>query len=138
MAEILVMARSNSNADPTKDQRGCYKRGMPVVVMEDGHSWGTQENLPNFAILFVPLISVDQVKKYTDRQVEGGIVTRRRLWQIRWLDLPPVARNKLQTNGFLIIKATAAYTGDFDFTWAQVKTFFHNLLTDLDETVELV
>jgi hypothetical protein len=44
MAELLVKAISNSHIDPTKDQRGCYKRGDVVVVMPDGHQWGKEEH----------------------------------------------------------------------------------------------
>lgn len=45
MAEALIVARDNTNPDPEKDRRGCYKRGMPVVVFEDHHTWGREESL---------------------------------------------------------------------------------------------
>lgn len=44
MCEILVFARNNTNPDPEKDRRGCYKRGDPVLVFEDGHTWGREES----------------------------------------------------------------------------------------------
>lgn len=139
MAELLVKAVSVSHADPVKDRRGCYKRGMPVVVMPDNHPWGLEERLPKFVVIKFPLISVARVQKYIDAQMEADGTTpfRRRMWQIRWLDLPNAVRNKLQNTGQLIIKATDAYTGTFDNTWAQVKDFFQNLQTGLNETADL-
>lgn len=137
MAEILVKAISAAYSDPVKDQRGCYKRGMPVVVMPDGNPWGNEERLPKFVVIKIPMISVAQVQKYTEPQVENAVTTRRRLWRIRWANLPLVARTKLETEGELVIKATAAYTGPFDYTWTQVKSYFLNQLTGLDETADL-
>jgi hypothetical protein len=142
MAEILVKAVDATHADPIKDQRGCYKRGMPVVVMPDGHAWGTEERLPKFVVLKIPLISVSQVQKFVQRWethlVEGQPeIIQRRVWSIRWADLPAATQNTLSTTGQLTIKATPAYTGSFDFTWAQVKAFFRNGQTGLDETVDL-
>lgn len=46
MCEILIFAANNTNInpDPEKDRRGCYKRGMVVVVKDDGHLWGREES----------------------------------------------------------------------------------------------
>ncbi|HTG44144.1 MAG TPA: hypothetical protein VK633_06395 [Verrucomicrobiae bacterium] len=133
MAELLVKAVDATNPDPMKDARGCYKRGMPVVVFDDGHEWGDQENLPTFALLKFPLIGKNALLKYTQKW-EGN---RRRRWQIRWVDLPLAARQKLATAGTLTIKATTAYPGPFDYTWAAVKSFFRNLETNTDETEDV-
>lgn len=146
MAEMLVRAVSSALlSDPVKDQRGCYKRGMPVVVMPDGHQWGTLERLPTFVLIKFPLISAERVQKYiatqTELQLVNGeltpVVTRRRLWRIRWADLPLAARNKLQSSGELVIKATTDYTGTFDYTWTQVKQYWQNQQTGLDETADV-
>lgn len=142
MAEILVRATSSAVlSDPAKDQRGCYKRGMPVVVMPDGHQWGALERLPTFVVIKLPMISVARVQKYIAEQrelVNGEMATtRRRLWRIRWADLPAAARTKLQNSGELIIKATADYTGSFDYTWTQVKQYWQNQQTGLDETADV-
>lgn len=131
MAEILVKAVSVSHADPTKDQRGCYKRGMPVVVMPDNHPWGLEERLPKFVVIKFPTTSIAQVEKYI--QSTG---TRRRLFRIRWEDLPLAARNKLANTGQLIIKA-GSYNGTFDYTWAQVREYFTNEQTGANESGEL-
>lgn len=138
MAEILVKAVSASHVDSEKDRRGCYKRGMPVVVMPDGHLWGLEERMPKFAVLKFPLISVTRVQKYIAEQLDGlGNPFRRRLWRVRWDDLPTQDRNKLVSTGQLIVKATDVYTGPFDRTWTQVKGFFLNQETNSNETSDL-
>lgn len=105
--------------------------------MPDGHQWGTEERLPKFVVIKIPGISCSQVQKYIAAQVDqDGNAIRRRLWQIRWASLPLAARQKLSSAGELVIKA-GAYDGVFDYTWAQVKGFFRNLETNLDETADL-
>lgn len=64
MAEILVRAISNVHSDAEKDRRGCYKKGYPVVVMPDGHEWGSQEGLPGFVIVKCPQVTPAQVTNY--------------------------------------------------------------------------
>jgi hypothetical protein len=136
MAELLVKLRSVFHSDPTKDASGAYKRGQVVVVMPDDHPWGREEVPPKFFLIKVPGVSVGQVQKYTQQQVEGGVITRRRLWVIRWKDLPEAARDKVLDTGMLIIKV-GTYAGPFDYTWTQVKGFFRNQLTGIDETEDL-
>ena len=66
MAEILFKAIDATNPDPDKDRRGCYKKGYPVVVMQDGHTWGTEEALPKFIIVKCPEVTVEQCKQYIE------------------------------------------------------------------------
>ena len=141
MAELLIKAVDASNVDPIKDQRGCYKRGMAVLVADDGHQWGAEERLPRFVIFKFPLIPKTKLQKYIlpnllDSNDPSSLV-RRRLWQVRWADLPQQDRTRLSSTGQMIIKATDSYTGPFDRTWAQVKTFFRNLQTGIDESQDL-
>lgn len=145
MAQILVFAGNNTHSDPDKDRSGSWKRGYCVIVFPDSHTWGAKEGLPKFVKIKVPLIGAARVRKYIDPEMSDTetddfgrpIIHRRRLWTIRWNDLPLAARQKLLSEGELIIKATAAYTGSFDYTWAQVKVFFRNLKTGTDETEDL-
>jgi hypothetical protein len=130
MAELLLKAVDATHSNPTKDAAGCYKRGHIVVVMPDGHEWGLQERLPKFALLKFPLVPVNRVEKYIAQQ-EG---VRRRRWRLRWADLPAQARNRLMNTGQLVIKARAEYAGEFDYTWAQVRDYFRNDETGLNET----
>ncbi len=48
MAELLIL-----NRDATPEQRS-YKRGDIVVVMDDGHQWGSAEGLPDFVRASLP------------------------------------------------------------------------------------
>ena len=144
MAEILVKAINATHSDPDKDTRGCYKRGMPVNIGEDGTDWG-QGTKGAFVVLKIPMVSVDKLREYIDEhRVLVNVITdkwetvRRRLWQIQWASLSVSARNKLRDNGTLTIKATAAYTGPYDYTWTQIKQYLKNLDTNLFETRELV
>ena len=130
---MLLKAESATHTDPSKDARGCYKRGHPVVVMPDGHEWGVLERLPKFALLKIPLVPVNSVLKYI-AQWDGN---RRRRWRLRVADMPAAARNKLANAGELTIKARAEYTGAFDYTWTQVKAFFRNDETNADETEDV-
>lgn len=134
--ELLVKAVDYTHSDATEDRRGAYKRGMVVVVKPDGWSWGTEERLPKFVVIKIPGIAVSKAEKYIAQQFSAGEVYRRRLWQVRWADLPAAARTKLAT-GRLTIKATDAYTGAYDYTWDQIKTYFRNLETNTDETQSL-
>lgn len=63
MAELLIKAQTTwTNPDPIIDARGVYKKGDIVVVRPDGHEWGGEENLPNFVLLKVPGVTVEQVE----------------------------------------------------------------------------
>lgn len=139
-AEILVKAIDATHIDPTEDSRGCYKRGYPVTIMDDGHVWGAEENLPKFVVIKIPSVPVEKVHKYIEQLMDttnpgNPIIVKRRLWKIRWDDLPQAVKNKFKT-GVITIKA-GTYTGDYDFTWSQVKSYFRNQMTGLDETEDL-
>jgi len=140
MAQILVKAIDATHSDATKDRRGCYKRGMPVVVMPDSHTWGREECLPKFVIIKIPGVSVDKVRKYLEPEREDtpnadGIhpVYRRRLWRFRFDDMPTAALRKLRDNGELTIKV-GDYAGEYDYTWTQVRNYLRNLKTNKDES----
>lgn len=65
MAEILIRAIDNVNPDSEMD-KGCYKRGHPVVVMPDGHKWGPGEVPPDFYILKITGLTVDDALIYLE------------------------------------------------------------------------
>lgn len=143
MAQILVKAVDATHPDPEKDRRGCYKRGMPVVVMPDTHTWGREEGLPKFVIIKIPGVPADAVKKYIEPQVEETTAEkmryrtyRRRLWKFRFDYMPTAARRKLRDKGELTIKV-GDYAGPYDYTWPQVKAYLRNLMTNEDETMDL-
>lgn len=118
MSEILVKARDHTHPDPIKDQRGAYKRGMPVCVMPDGHTWGSAEGLPAFVVLKLPGISVERVRQFLEPIADAeGAPVRRRLWQIAWSGLPAAARSKILATGALTIGQGG------DYTWAQFRNY---------------
>lgn len=59
VADLLIKAVDATNADPTKDRRGCYKRGDVVAVKPTGWQWGKEEGPPRFVRL--TLTQVDGV-----------------------------------------------------------------------------
>lgn len=141
MAEALLFAANNSNPDPVKDRRGCWKRGYLVVVKPDGHAWGREEDPAQniaprkFVLLKFPGVSVARVEKYLAAQMDdaGGallepVMFRRRLWQIQYAELPLAARQLLSTTGILTIGPTG------DYTWDQVKGYFERLDDSTRET----
>lgn len=128
MAELLIKASNTGNG---------WERGMPICAFDDGHKWGSMETLPQFAVIKFPNVSKERLEKYSRQYLLNDSVFKRRIWQIRWADLPQAARNKLASTGSLTIKAVDSYNGAFDYTWSQVKTFFRNLETGLDEAEDL-
>jgi hypothetical protein len=135
-AEILVKAVDVTHPDSVKDRRGSYKRGMPVVVMPDGHQWGTKEGPPLFVVIKIPGVPVAKIRKYIEPELSGRAVYRRRLWHISWADLPQGAKDKLLADGELTIKA-GAYDGPYDYTWAQVRSYFKQITSGQAETGDL-
>ena len=145
MAEILIKATDSTHPDNVKDQRWCYKRGYPVVVMPDGHLWGREERLPLFVVLKFPGVSIEKMKDYIQPEEEYIVnplleteitMVRRRQWQIQWNELPQLAKDKLKSAGELTIKS-GDYNGPYDYTWKQVKGLFLNYKTGLRETVDI-
>jgi len=145
MAELLVTAQNHTLPnDPNKDRRGCYKRGYVVVIQPDGHGWGFKERPPWNVVIKVPGVPAASpvLQKYLAPELsaqvgpDGALLKyRRRRWQIRWADLPIEARTQLAAGG-LTIKA-GAYAGAADYTWAQIKGYFRDLKTGLDESEAL-
>lgn len=64
MAEVLIKLVDATHPDPEIDRAGCYKAGMPVVVMPDGHSWGRKECPPTFFRVKLLGVSVEEVQGY--------------------------------------------------------------------------
>ena len=148
MAEILVRAKDNIHPDPDIDRESYYKSGHVVVVMPDGHSWGRMERLPEFFVIKIPTISVLSLKKYTDEhQVPSDIINtdgtrkpktyQRRRWKIDMDKIPPPVLKKIFTDGEITIKASPTYSGEYDYTWNQMKRFFRNHETDEEETEDV-
>jgi len=127
MCELLIFAKNNTHLDSEKDRRGCYKRGMPVVVFEDGHTWGREESKQQwiaegnpaadwpgqgrFVLLKLPGVPAAKAQALLDHQTEddagtpllnpdGSPITfRRRRWQLSVDSTPLAVRNTLDSTG---------------------------------------
>ena len=148
MSGLLIKAIDHSVADPVEDRLGSYKAGMPVQVLTDAQviKWAKGDfgnmQFPKFAVIHFPHVAADKLAKYVEPQMSSlplvePEVYRLRNWIIRWADLPSSVRQKFtDSNGLMIIKA-GTWGGDYDYEWWQVKGFFRNQATGLDETVDI-
>ncbi len=129
MAELLIKAVDATHDDPTKDQRGCYKRGDIVVVRADGWGWGTQEVIPPasgglFVVVKITDVTPNQIKNWVknnwDSDIEGldMIGGRRRRVRIDVRLLPVGVRNTLNN------------TGTYSTTWAAIRQYVRNKQTN--------
>jgi len=78
MAKFLIKAIDANHSDPTKDARGCYKRGDIVAVMPDDHEWGSSECSPKFVKINIPDLDHINAKKYLENVNE--IQTQTKKW----------------------------------------------------------
>lgn len=114
MCTLLVFAAaSNTHADSTKDQRGCWKRGMIVEIYEDGRCTEAPSSNSKMVFVHIPGVSKAQAEKYLE-QTE----TRRRTFILDWSTLPTVAKNTLQN------------TRELTVTLTQVKKYIRSLITN--------
>jgi len=129
MAEVLIFAGNNTHPDPEKDRRGCYKRGQPVVVFEDGHVWGREESKKvwiaegrdptlwpgqgRFIIIKLPGVPASRAQALINEQTEDdtgtetGRVYRRRRWRVLLDDLPAPVRTTLINDGEYVADTAA-------------------------------
>ena len=127
--EMLLRRRSKTSPDPVKDQM-LYKKGDIVVIKPDGHEWGNLEDPAKhpdgvdgcgFVIVKVPGVNPTKAKidKWMDHVKDiDETMTKRRLWEVMTDDVPPNVKNKLRDDGVVTI------------TWAKLKDFIRNKLTD--------
>lgn len=108
MAEILIKSTDATNADPAKDAL-CYKRGDPVLVMDDGHLWSPGElDLRVFYIIKLPGVPASALQKYLEPEYDDpaslGLmrepqIIRRRRWHGN--GTPLEWQEQLARDGFL-------------------------------------
>lgn len=100
MAELLVQAKShwmdnmsqqdikNLNEDRKKSRDSRIRLGDIVVVKPNGWEWGREERLPNYLVIKVPQLTVEQVEHFTEslfgESDENGNIPmlKKRKWQI--------------------------------------------------------
>lgn len=132
MAELLIKAVDAFHPDPEKDQRGSYKQGDIVLVMEDGHEWGAKEILPpqqggKFVRVQITGVTVAQVMNWCQNnwgmlldasERIGGVDVTRRAIRIDVSLLPNNVRNTLNRDGF------------YANTWSNIRDYVRNKITD--------
>jgi hypothetical protein len=139
MCEILIFAGNNTHVDPVKDRRGCWKRGYPVVVKEDGHQWGREEGLPKFVVVKIPGVPAAKAEAFLEEQLvdDSGVPAyenlieakprparyRRKAWRVAWASLPSGIRNTLQTTGTITVSV------------AQIRNYLRRIRDDAQYTV---
>ena len=121
MREILVRVNNTDHVDPVKDRRGCYKRGMPDLIFNGGHTWGKLESKqqwiregfdpalwPSQGVLIIVKISdavENSIPNVSEEQREDDVgaaqsdVYRRRRWRFNLDGLPAGVRNTLVRDG---------------------------------------
>lgn len=135
---VLIRLKSNSNPDATKDARGCYKRGDPVMAREDDGSWspGTQEVWPDFAWLWLHGVSLAKVGRFLfeEHDTADGVRTatssrvRRRLYSLELDSVPQGIRDIVAATSRLVVGGPSP-----DVTWTQVRNFIRNKKDGLTE-----
>jgi len=128
---VLIRLKTNTHADTTKDVRGCYKRGDPVIARIDDGTWspGAQEVWPDFAWLWLHGVSLAKVERFCfeEHDTSDGVRTatssrvRRRLYRIELDSVPQGIRDIVEATSRLVIGGPSP-----DVTWAQVRAFIRN------------
>lgn len=113
MCEILVRAVDNAHEDRDKDMFS-YKRGYPVVVMDDGHVWGREERPPNFYIVKLPGVKKEEMQYCTsvvfqDEGTENERIIGRRKWKVDDTRIPPTELSDIETKGEVEFGSRASF-----------------------------
>jgi hypothetical protein len=154
MAIFLIYDHNNTNPDPVKDQRGCYKRGDIVDVFEDSKRV-TIPVQPPFAVIKVAGPTREQALKYIAAHTEMRTCTRCSGTGVL-LALPEFGVPERECNTCLgtgmaevfltrrrfrlrwddlpqVVKNELIATRYYETTWAAVKSYVRDKVTGLDE-----
>jgi len=88
---VVFAANDNANANPQKDQRGAWKKGMIVEVYEDGVCKEPPAAGSKMVFVHIPGVPKAQAEKYVEQTAD-----RRRLFKIDWSSLPNGVRTSLR------------------------------------------
>ena len=97
MAELLVRAKGHwkdgwtqeyidTLSQDEKDAHACRSRKCDIIVVRpDGWEWGREECLPNFVVVKVPSLSIDDAKVYEQHEQpkQNAKMTRIRQYYIK-------------------------------------------------------
>lgn len=122
MCEILVKAVDVTSLDREKD--AClYKRGYPVVVMDDGHRWGREECPPKFYIVKLPGVKKEDMAYLMEMETVGSIfepgeyMVMRRKVKVEDARVPQDRLSDIESNG----ETTFASRAEFESCLVDVK-----------------
>ena len=148
MAELQVVAVSQTHSDPVKDARGCWKRGDIVRVCPDGHQWGALElkapaNGGRFVIVKITDVTVDQVIRWVknrwncslEAEEIQGTIPDTRLLEEGILRLIPnrIRKRRVRIDADLLpagVRSTLNNTGQFSTTWTAIRQYVRDKLTN--------
>jgi hypothetical protein len=126
MALLLIYGKNNTHPDPVKDERGCYKLGDIVEVLDDSkHDGNIVANpiAPPFYLVRITGVTKEQALKYMESYVEvaGKVTTviRRRLYNVEVANIPTAIKNVLLADRYISV------------TWTQVKNYIRNRKTNV-------
>jgi hypothetical protein len=112
MALLLIMGVNHTHTDPVKGERGCYKLGDIVEVLDDSaHDGNIVANpiMPPFYMIRVTGVTKAQVLRAMDRHLDENFnVLRRRKFWLNQASIPAGARNQLIANRYLEVTLTQA------------------------------
>lgn len=157
MCEILFFLRNNTHADADKDRYGCYKRGMPVVVFEDGHVWGREESKQQwiaegrdpavwpgqgkFGILKIPGVSVARATEFLSEQwVDDAGATYYAPGSILKADGPYPARYRRRAWRLLVdsvpnaVRNAVLNNGEYTTSISQIRNYLKRVRDDAQYT----
>jgi len=128
MALFLVYGKNNTNSDPFKQARGCYGIGDIVEVLDDSkHNGDIVANpiAPPFYLIRITGVTKAQAEKYMAPYIdpatvgmESPVTLRRRLHNVEVDSIPLAVRQTLLADRYI------------EFTWAQVRNFIRNRMTN--------
>ena len=100
MAELLIMARTVTHANPAISARDCWKLGDVVTVKADGASWGLKEGPPRFWLVKCAGVTVEEAQGWVAKGAN-----RRRDYQTDQSTLPTPIRNALNAGPVTVTRA---------------------------------
>ena len=96
--ELLIKAIDAFHRDSEEDAKGCYKRGDPVVCMQDGHNWGRLEVAPTFWKVRLEWAQASVLQPFVEPLFDGiwarTIEMPRQIIRRRWNFKPELLENR--------------------------------------------
>lgn len=120
--ELFIAARSAYHADPTKNRRGCWKRGDPVMPYPEGFARGDLERLPRFWRVRIP-VPVWVLQEYCSEHWYNAVIDDPHDFAA-WQKMSYWARRKHTFDPRLLPlnESTALYAGAIvDLSWSSFR-----------------